>query len=95
MPAINVVLKLFSGIRTRREVKCTVTCAAIGNSVVSVFCSCTVYVNVCGCCVRRGTGQCIFLRARDERQVVEPDACLGTEFRQQSASSSLLCRTAF
>lgn len=71
MLAINIVLELFSGIRTRREVRCTVTCAAIGNSGVGM---CLAAYRALHVWVLRSAwdGAVHFLRAWDERQVVEP-----------------------
>lgn len=92
MQVINIVLVMFSSIRTRREVRCTITRAAIGNRGVGM-CSCTIYLYFYVCetenCVRRGTGQCIFCEHEMNGRPLNSAACLGTKFCQRSASFSI------
>lgn len=70
MQAINIVLEMFSSVRTRREVRCTITRAAIGNCVVGM-CSYTMYVRsyILYVWELRSTwdGAVHFLRTPDER----------------------------
>lgn len=47
MLAINIVLEMFSSIRTRREVRCSITRAVIGNCVVGMCFMYDVLIFLC------------------------------------------------
>lgn len=67
MLVINIVLEMFSSIRTRREVRCSITRAVIGNCVVGM---CFIYavLTYIFMCVRTafvvGRGSAFFANAR-------------------------------